>query len=187
MRGVASQLPGRDYLLSCFIYDPSSGSLIWRNRPAHHFKNGQIFLAWNTKYAGKTAGYINKEGYWKTVLDCQIYVSSRIIWKMMTGDEPAEVDHRNRKRSENCWDNLRASTKNQNQHNASVKKNNLSGLKGVRLVKKSGHFAARIGVNGKLLVLGTFHDKWEAHAAYCDAARQHFGEFWSDGSLEEAA
>lgn len=175
-------LPDQSYLLQVLVYEPESGSLIWKDRPRDHFKNRQVFLAWNKKYAGTQAGSIGEQGYRIVVLDNIGRKASRVIWKMIAGSEPEEIDHENRDRSDNRWENLRSCTKSQNQRNASVKSTNETGLKGVRLVKKSGSFVARIRIDGKLLSLGTYSDALAAHAAYCTAAKAHFGEFWSGGA-----
>jgi hypothetical protein len=51
--------------------------------------------------------------------------------------------------------------------------------KGVK-VSRSGRFSARLGPGG-VIHIGTFYSAEEAHAAYCEAARKHFGEFWHPG------
>ena len=52
-------LPSQDFLDQCLSYDPETGGLIWRHRPAEHFVgsckrtpvNRQIL--WNSRFAGK--------------------------------------------------------------------------------------------------------------------------------------
>ena len=56
---------------------------------------------------------------------------------------------------------------------------NKVGMKGVIQVKRFGvtKFEARIKVAGKQMHLGRFETAQEAHAAYCNAADKHFGDF----------
>jgi len=105
-----------------------------------------------------------------------------------------QVDHINGIKDDNRRENLRVATNGQNRANSKLNDNNKSGLKGVHLRKKptiknrkkkprkdrmGDRWAAQINVNGKKLHLGYFDTKEEAHAAYREAARKHFGEFAS--------
>lgn len=75
--------------------------------------------------------------------------------------------------------NLRPATNQQNQANVKLQKNSTTGFKGVTKRTKNGrtYFIARIGVSYKRMHLGCFSTAEEAHAAYMNAAKQHFGEF----------
>jgi hypothetical protein len=90
---------------------------------------------------------------------------------------PLHLDHKNRDKTDNSWDNLREATPSQNQGNRA--RIRLSGLKGALF--RRNKFEAAITVGGKKRYLGTFVTAEEAHAAYCAAARTLFGEFWYDG------
>ncbi|TPL66647.1 hypothetical protein FJ949_09790 [Mesorhizobium sp. B2-4-1] len=56
------------------------------------------------------------------------------------------------------------------------KANNTSGFKGVTVTPK-GRYVARIKARSKHIHLGVFDTPEQAHAAYCQAANTHFGEF----------
>jgi len=58
----------------------------------------------------------------------------------------------------------------------------MSGLKGVSLDKRKGRYYARISIDGVPTRIGTYSTAEAAHAAYCEAARVHYGDFWSAGS-----
>ena len=75
----------------------------------------------------------------------------------------------------NQRDNLRIATYSQSGADRGLPKNNTSGYKGVSRRGKS--WMAFIGVKGKNIYLGIFGDAIQAHAAYCEAAEYHFGEF----------
>ena len=65
----------------------------------------------------------------------------------------------------------------QNIANSKRRINNKSGFKGTWLHKASGLYAAQVTVNYTPHHLGYFKTPEEAHAAYCEAAEKHFGEF----------
>jgi hypothetical protein len=174
-------LPGAAYLRECFDYNPETGAFVWRARPRHHFESDRRWRQANTRSAGKIAGTPNKFGHiWTGLGDGRFYVH-RIIWKMMTGEEPPELDHHNRKPFDNRWSNLRIATRRNNTQNKTVRSDAASGLKGVRPDKRSGRYGAEICIGGNKRWLGTFESKEAAHAAYCAAAREAFGQFFCDG------
>jgi hypothetical protein len=77
--------------------------------------------------------------------------------------------------------NLRPATQSQNLANSTLSSKNTSGYKGVRWDNRREHWTASIMVNYKGKFLGSFNTAEEAHAAYCAAAKKHFGEFACDG------
>lgn len=104
----------------------------------------------------------------------------RLIYSRMIGrklETREEVDHKNGNGLDCRRDNLRLATKQQNNQNRGIQRNNTSGYKGITLVKKTGKWRAGIGVNGRRIVLGTFDDPVIAHEVYCRAAAEAFGEF----------
>lgn len=102
-------------------------------------------------------------------------ILERVIGRKLTSDEGA--DHIDGNPLNNCRDNLRLATISENNANARRRSDNQSGYKGVRWDEKTGTWRARIGLNGKRFSLGYFDTPEEAHAAYCTAARELFGEF----------
>jgi hypothetical protein len=56
-------------------------------------------------------------------------------------------------------------------------KDNESGLKGVKWHRGAKKWQSRIFFQGKEIYLGLFKTPQEAHAAYCKAAKELFGEF----------
>lgn len=87
------------------------------------------------------------------------------------------VDHADRNGLNNRRRNLRTGTGSQNSANRPKQIDNTSGYKGVSWHKRHGKWYAQIGVRGKKIYLGLHETKESAYAAYCAAAREHFGEF----------
>lgn len=94
----------------------------------------------------------------------------------MTGEWPADmIDHKNRDRTDNRWENLREATRSQN--NANRRASSTHGFKGATFNRRQGRWMAQTKVNGKRVYLGYYDTPEEAHAAYVAAAERYFGEF----------
>ena len=100
----------------------------------------------------------------------------RLIMGIETGD-PRTVDHRESGHTlDNRRENLRVCSDRENRLNSRPRRNRKTGsLKGADF--KDGKWRARICVNWKQRVIGTFDSEEAAHLAYCQAAKEHFGEF----------
>lgn len=162
----------RDYLLSILDYNPTTGVFTWRWRD-------DVPKEWNTKFAGKAAGYINpSDGMFYIRLKIKHFASHRLAWLYMTGEwPPKQVDHKDTNPLNNSWNNLRLATNGQNGQNKSVRKDSKSGLKGVYFNKSRNNWQAHIGVDGRKKHLGVFDCPAAAHFAYQIAADIQFGEF----------
>lgn len=105
----------------------------------------------------------------------------RIILERMVGRELLEkeefVDHIDGNGLNNQRSNLRIATPAQNAANSQIPKNNKSGYKGVHWRDDRNGYVAQIGFNRKRLWIGVFATAEEAYAAYCDKAKELFGEF----------
>jgi hypothetical protein len=177
-------LPSAEYLNECFEYDKVTGDLTWKSRPVRHFHSRASFKSWDIQNPGKKIKPVPGCMRLKVTLDTRYFQAHRIIWRMVTGDDPGElfIDHKNRNPFDNSWDNLRLATDHQNIGNSSFRRSNKSGMKGVRKLNHGTlRFRAIIKMNGRQKNLGRFATADEAHAAYCEAAKVIFGEFWSDG------
>lgn len=172
----AEQILSHEALRALLHYDRDTGIFTWLYRPTG-------LRMWNTRYAGKEAGYV-----WSPAASGKKYRCIRIFdWPFLghrlaifyeTGKWPeGDVDHEDEDGLNNRLINLRDATKSQNGANRGVSKRNKVGLKGVTVDHNSGRYRATIGVNRKQIWLG-YHDTPEAaHAAYKRAAEEHFGEF----------
>jgi hypothetical protein len=73
----------------------------------------------------------------------------------MTGEYPDrkfEMDHKDRDRSNNRFSNLRLATTSQNQANVGLRKDNISGFKGVSWEKAQNKWRATIAAGGERTV-----------------------------------
>ena len=173
-------LPSQDYLQQCFDYDPETGVLRWKKRPREHFTTVANFVRWQTYRGGTEAGVIRGDsGYHQINMGGKSVMAHRIIWKMVTGEEPISIDHRNLIKSDNRWTNLRPATLSENSQNrTAAQRIRVSGtLKGAYWNKKEGIWKATIMVNGNRIYLGRFATEAEAHARYCEEASRVHGEF----------
>jgi hypothetical protein len=176
---LVKPLPPRKFLQRCFDYDPLTGVLKWKKRPRAHFKSVMAMRAWNTRYAGSVAGTHNTSGALGVgVSPYGVLLSHRMIVVLMGVplDITQEVDHKNRKRDDNRWENLRVCTDQQNAWNAKqVRHVNHELPRGVS--PNGNNFKAMITHDGKLRYLGTFKTPSDARAAYLVAERKLRGEF----------
>jgi hypothetical protein len=155
-------LPTHDRVKELLSYDRDTGVFTWL------VKRG-------CARAGSIAGHRNKLGYIEIRIDGRLLLGHRLAFLMMTGSMPAEVDHRDRNKSNNSWLNLRPATHGQNVVNKGPNKNNSLGAKGVR--KRGRKFSARIWTPNGDVALGSFKTLEEAAAVYDSAAKQLHGEF----------
>lgn len=113
-----------------------------------------------------------KRGYIATNINRKLIPMHKLIL-----NSNAEIDHRNRDKTDNRRFNLRECTHKQNMSNMPKFKTNKSGYKGVSYCKKSGKWLAQITHNYKSIRLGYFDAPEKAASAYDEAAIKYFGEF----------
>ncbi len=101
----------------------------------------------------------------------------RLILGLPNGDK-RKSDHRNHIPLDNQRDNLRICTTSENQHNRSLTKRKTSSqYKGVHWNSRAKKWYARIWLNKKIIVLGSFSLEKYAAQAYNLAAKKYYGEF----------
>lgn len=156
-------------------YDPVTGMLTWK------VSKGKC-------RAGDKAGSLIRNrgcgrpgtGYEQVRIDGRKFASHRIAWTIVTGEwPPDELDHINRIKDDNSFENLRLASRVDNKYNTPALKMTMSGFKGVSWHKPNRKWRARIGsgTRGKALFLGQFTSRKDAFAAYCTAATRLHGEF----------
>ena len=86
-------------------------------------------------------------------------------------------DHIDRNPFNNKKNNLRKTTRSENNHNRSVSKNNTSGIIGVSWNKRNNNWRVRIMVDKSSIEVGQFMSKEDAIIARLQAEVKYFGEF----------
>ena len=163
----------RARVLELLTYDPDTG--VFRNR---------VFRS-SVAQAGDVAGCLHNMGYWKIRLDRHYILAHRLAWFYVHGVWPQEIDHINRDRGDNRLANLRSATHSQNMMNKRRTKLSATGFPGVS--KHKNQFYAAIKSGGKKRHIGSFKTAEEAHAAYCLAAAETFGEYGNPTDWRAAA
>lgn len=153
-----------NYLKERFEYDASTGALFWKKA--------------NKRWIGKEAGAIHICAHGKRYIRClldgkNVYVH-RIIWTMVHGSQPVNIDHIDGDSLNNRIENLRSVTHDVNTKNQRLHSTNTSGHIGVGYRSDSGKWRARIMVDGKPITVGTFPTK-EAAIQARDAANSEYG------------
>lgn len=125
--------------------------------------------------------YCEHDGYWRvSVTGIGPIKRAELNWFYFTGEWPPKgmiVDHHDRVRDHDWFDNLRLATRSQNQRNCVRPKNNTSGAKGVTRCKQTRKWMAHIKVDRKFVNCGRYDTFEQASAARALAAYLYHGEF----------
>jgi len=156
-------LPHYERLHEIFSYDSQTGLLTWKRRDGVD----RATRSWNTKNAGRSPR-IDKHGYVVVAVDGHRFAAGRVIWKMMTGDDLIETDHRDGDPANNRWDNLRPASRSQQNMNRDSKG---------YYRDHTGRFRVQVCIEGRKIHVGRFATEEEARAAYLDATRKYFLEY----------
>ena len=167
----------QEYIRSLFDYDPSTGTLTWRERPKEHFQSTRLWRRHLTRWRGKEAGYIDKSnGYRRVDIDGVGYRAHRVAWLHYHGELPASfIDHANGVRNDNRISNLRCVNRSQSNMNRSMWSKKKIKAKGVYFDR--GKFLVSITANRQVHRIGWFDTIEEASEAYQKAASALHGEY----------
>lgn len=132
MMTLARPLPSQEELKKLFKYNSDTGVLTgtWKGVPIK---------------AQDTAGYVVAR------VGERMVKAHRIIWVLVTGEDPGEleIDHKNRIKNDNRFQNLRACTRRENSEN-----------RGKNITRtKNGGYRVIIKRKGKLLIDRTFREE----------------------------
>ena len=131
---------------------------------------------------GSEVGNLDPSGYLRTkVLGHRVTVHA-IIWCWMTGEWPTSIiDHKDRDRANNRWDNLREASQRENHYNTVQASQSKTGYRGVRHrtdTPRSRPYQAVIRTPTGRKVLGDFATPEEASAVYEAYAKKLQGSFY---------
>lgn len=147
-------------LRDMFFYEQEFGHLVRTVTTSSRAKVGAI------------AGYEDRHGHLRVRFNGKEYAVHRLVWLYVTGNFPeGEIDHINGIRSDNRFSNLRDVPHRTNMENRKkAAAHNISGVLGV--TKRGDSYMARIKINGKQVILGSFASASDAHVNYLIAKRQ---------------
>jgi len=105
-------------------------------------------------------------------------LNMKFLHRIIMGDpEDLVVDHINGDTLNNCRENLRIVTQQENLMNQTIRKTNKSGVAGVCWNKNTNKWKAQIMYKYKKIYLGCFDTLEAATKARKDAEMKYFGEF----------
>lgn len=146
-------------------YSPTTGDFKW-------------LQAGPGRRPGLSAGRQIGRGYVMIQYGGKRVPAHRLAWRIMTGKWPEqEIDHINRDKGDNRFENLREADRWENARNIAKKRNNTSGHKGVSWDNRRRVWIASIMHDRKAKHLGSFSTREEAYSAYVAAAKKFHGEF----------
>ncbi len=129
-------------------YDPVTGYFTW-------------LVNQGSARINQRAGTLDTYGYIQIQIDGTLYLAHRLAFLYVKAIWPKEeLDHKNRIKSDNTFDNLRIASREINTRNRNIFKNNTSGCTGVYRFRNKWN--ARININKKPIYLGSFDNKKEA-------------------------
>lgn len=152
-------------LLELINYDPETGLVISK------------YTNFNkTRVKGEVLGCLQKTtGYLIFNLERKLYTAHTIAWFYMTKEWPdRNVDHKDRVKTNNRWDNLRLATPGQNQGNGKWPVG-ITGYTGAHPYKSQ--FRAVIKFKGIAYTLGKYDTPQEAHEVYKKKHIELHGKF----------
>lgn len=168
--------PDIQTIKECLRYNRADGTLIWRRRPRHHFKDKNIWTRFNTIYAGSVAGTPQNEGYLHVQINHKKLLAHRIVWLLLKGRWPKKlIDHIDGDKTNNRANNIREADLFENRMNA-VARVNASGFKNVYR-HSSGKWIARIKHRGQDVHGGVFDSAEDAAEKARELRNKHHGRF----------
>lgn len=134
-------------LMSFLTYDSEAG-IFYRN----------ITTSSNAK-EGEICGNITYNGYVRISVDGKRYLAHSLAWLYIYGEMPkTQIDHINHNRKDNRISNLRVCTQAENTRNASIRKDNTSGISGIYFDKKRNVWKVQIKKDSEIGFYGRYKD-----------------------------
>ena len=144
------------------------------------YKNGFLFrkIARGKKFKENTqAGRLHPNGYRYVNINKKNYLEHRIIFLMLNGYLPKEIDHIDGNPNNNKIENLREANHSQNSFNTKIRTDNTSGVKCVAWNKLKQKWTVRMVIDGKRKFLGDYDELAIAKIVADTARLNHHKEF----------
>jgi len=167
----------QNILKKMLSYDELTGDLYWIKRDMVNFKTVGAWKRWNTIYSGSKCGgnkkNANGKQYSELCIFNRMYKSHRIIWLLVHGYWPNQIDHINGNGLDNRIINLRDVTPEENARNQCVNIRNVGGILGVSFNKSRDRWQSCISDKGVNIHLGWHKDLFSAACARKSAERKY--------------
>ena len=141
------------------------------------FSDGRIFTLFkNTSKYGKKGEWVERQskpdsnGYIRIKIGGKLYRAHRLIMMAFVGESDQDVDHINRIKTDNQFENLRYCTRSEN----SLNREWVDNAKGYSWHRNK--WEARININNKPKHLGSFEKEADARQAFLDAKLKYRNE-----------
>ena len=122
---------------------------------------------------GKIVGTLNTWGYVQICVKNKRYLAHRLAWLYIYGKWPAtQIDHINRRKTDNRAINLREVTNSENAQNSGAHKDNAGGTRGIYFDKSRNRWVAELCLNDKVVFKQRFKEKLDAINARAKAEEQ---------------
>lgn len=158
-----------EYLKEILHYDPDSGVFIWKTRRG------------GTATAGSIAGALRPDGYIGISIDNRVYLAHVLAFFYMEGFwAEGQIDHIDRIRNNNRYNNLREASNICQMRNCKVRVDNSSGVKGVSQLA-NGKWHTKMSISGKIYHIGN-HEDFDEVVCLRLAAEQCVGWHGCDSS-----
>ena len=138
-------------------YDAETGLLDWKEAPkllGRRHRTGKQAFNSPTVY-----------GYLQGGVGNGVCHTHRVIWAIVHGYWPKQIDHINGIRTDNRLENLREVDDAENRKNTAIRSDNKSGYHGIRWRADLHKWRAEIRINGKSKHIGVYTSKDDAIAA----------------------
>ena len=154
-------------LKSLLRYDPETGLFTW------------LVCLSNRAPVGKVVGDGKSvDDYVRVSINGKRYLAHRLAVLYMIGRWPSkDVDHKNGRKNDNRWCNLRPASNAENHRNIGVRANNTSGVTGITWDESRNRWKVHIKAEGKFMNLGRYIDFNEAGMVRLLAECVYFDKF----------
>lgn len=146
----------QEYLNDYFDYDQITGIVRYKKSNTNAVRVGNI--------AGCKQTSKNKS-YYRINIQGSFYLLHRIIWMMLHGNFPNTIDHINGNGLDNRLSNIRDVSHRINMRNSKLRIDNTSTVVGVYFSKNRKKWEAKIGVDYKLINIGSYSEFFDAICA----------------------